>query len=575
MRSRIRAATGAVYRRLRVAKGGGAPVAAILSDPEMDSIAPDGGIPTVTTDTASGTLYYAVLTNGGSATDAQIKAGAGGNIVAGKAGNKTVTLAGVNTFPAVTGLSASTDYEVVFLQTANGLDSAQAQAGFSTAAPVTTNFNYAAFAPGQTGPLDFITNVTRTYWQADQSASATYSCWMGEITGTDCYMQFRNNNSNYNVSFMNVSVDNGAFAVVNSAAGNAAIFTGLTDTTHLVKIFIGPAYSTIGYVPNNIDIAAITGAVPALSPPTQFIQAFDGKANTYTAGFNSATGGNYTPTNVNGPAVAGYSQTGQIVFRAATSRLILGLAALGTDYAYVSVDGALPTRYGPVTGGVLKVTTDSAAHTYAVWGSEPGGDQTSRDFQVGCDGALQTLAASLRLFQFGDSLTAANNNTTTGQVETFYVAAALGMVAATAGKGGQTVEALNADIATLLAAITTDTANDVAVLAIGRNNVGIWDAGTDAAYLALIVALSAKFGKVLCRGLINGSTGTGFSNSPWTTENGFIQTIVAAYADPNVIYIDPEPWTDIALQVDNTHVTDAGYVPTLGDHCITAYGAVI
>lgn len=105
----------------------------VLSSPSMASVTATTGVPTVTTNEGNGTLYYAVLTSGGSATDAQIKAGTGGNIVAGKAGNQAVTTTGVQTFSAVTGLTAGTDYEVVFLQTdLAGNDSAQSQASFTT-----------------------------------------------------------------------------------------------------------------------------------------------------------------------------------------------------------------------------------------------------------------------------------------------------------------------------------------------------------------------------------------------------------------------------------------------------------
>ena len=127
----------ALTSALRSAAVSLAGVAPTLSSPSMGSVTSAGGAPTVTTNKASGTLYYAVLTNGGSATDAQIIAGSGGNIVAGKAGNQAVTATGVNTFAAVTGLLGSTDYEVVFLQVdaeSPANTSAQATAGFTTSA---------------------------------------------------------------------------------------------------------------------------------------------------------------------------------------------------------------------------------------------------------------------------------------------------------------------------------------------------------------------------------------------------------------------------------------------------------
>lgn len=120
--------------RLSITTGGEADVTApTLSSPSMASLTDVGGVPTVTTDEDNGTIYFAVLTDGGSATDVQIKAGAGGNIVAGKAGSKAVSATGVQTFDEVTGLTSNTAYEVVFLHTDDAEnDSDQSTVGFTT-----------------------------------------------------------------------------------------------------------------------------------------------------------------------------------------------------------------------------------------------------------------------------------------------------------------------------------------------------------------------------------------------------------------------------------------------------------
>lgn len=107
-----------------------------LSSPQDGTPTADGTTgPGVSTNEANGTLYWAVLTNGGSCTDAQLKAGSGGNIVAGKAGNQAVSGTGAQVTADITGLSASTDYELVWLhRDAAGNDSAQATVGLTTAA---------------------------------------------------------------------------------------------------------------------------------------------------------------------------------------------------------------------------------------------------------------------------------------------------------------------------------------------------------------------------------------------------------------------------------------------------------
>ncbi len=87
----------------------------------------------VDTDVGNGTLYWVVVTDGGSATDSQIKAGSGGDIVV--AGSQSVSGTGTQTIGDIEGLEAATDYEIMFLQTNSlGSDSAQATVALQTTA---------------------------------------------------------------------------------------------------------------------------------------------------------------------------------------------------------------------------------------------------------------------------------------------------------------------------------------------------------------------------------------------------------------------------------------------------------
>lgn len=90
----------------------------------------------VTTNTGNGTLYWAVVTNGGSCTTAQIKAGTGGSIVTGKAGSQAVSLTGAQTIANITGLTAGTTYQIKFLQTnISSQDSLMSSVDLNTLAP--------------------------------------------------------------------------------------------------------------------------------------------------------------------------------------------------------------------------------------------------------------------------------------------------------------------------------------------------------------------------------------------------------------------------------------------------------
>lgn len=106
--------------------------------------APSAGTPTstgstgqaVTTDQGSGRIYWGVVTNGGSATNAQLKAGAGGNLVgtATNFGNFQVNAKGVQAPGTITGLTTATTYQILYLHTnPQSLDSAQASVSLTTA----------------------------------------------------------------------------------------------------------------------------------------------------------------------------------------------------------------------------------------------------------------------------------------------------------------------------------------------------------------------------------------------------------------------------------------------------------
>lgn len=112
-----------------------------LTTDEVTLTSPSDGTPTsdgatgagVTTNTGNGTLYWAVVTDGGSATDAEIKAGTGGDIVPGVADNQAVSADGAQTIEDITGLDSSTTYAILYLQTdRSGNDSAQSSVALTT-----------------------------------------------------------------------------------------------------------------------------------------------------------------------------------------------------------------------------------------------------------------------------------------------------------------------------------------------------------------------------------------------------------------------------------------------------------
>ncbi len=105
-----------------------------LTSPTDGTPTPTGATnATVDTDVGNGTLYWAVVTNAGSCTNAQLKAGTGGNIAA-QGGSQAVSGTGTQTVASITGLTTATAYQIKFLHTsAGGSDSAQASVDLTTA----------------------------------------------------------------------------------------------------------------------------------------------------------------------------------------------------------------------------------------------------------------------------------------------------------------------------------------------------------------------------------------------------------------------------------------------------------
>lgn len=115
--------------------------APVLSSPSAGTPTSTGTTnATVSTDEGNGTLYWAVVTNTGSATDAQLKAGSGGNIVAGVAGSQAVSGTGTQTVSSITGLAVGTLYQIKFLHTdAAANDSNQASVNLTTVGCASTS----------------------------------------------------------------------------------------------------------------------------------------------------------------------------------------------------------------------------------------------------------------------------------------------------------------------------------------------------------------------------------------------------------------------------------------------------
>lgn len=123
-------------------KGGGGSGGTAFDMPILSS--PNAGTPTSSgtsnatvslAGVGSGRLYVGVVTDTGSATNAQIIAGTGGNLVAAASTNQAVTAIGTQTVASIGSLTAATIYQIIFLVVAgNNQVSNQSSVTLTTAA---------------------------------------------------------------------------------------------------------------------------------------------------------------------------------------------------------------------------------------------------------------------------------------------------------------------------------------------------------------------------------------------------------------------------------------------------------
>lgn len=181
------------------------------------------------------------------------------------------------------------------------------------------------------------------------------------------------------------------------------------------------------------------------------------------------------------------------------------------------------------------------------------------------------IGTKRRLDQFGDSITFGAGSTGSGDVDTLREASALGMTGGTYGISGSTVSALATNLPGFLSGRTIDSTNDVAIMAMGRNDASAAGAAmttqqvTD--YTSCCNQLIARYGKVICRGMLPEST---FNWSGWASS---INSIITSIGNANIKAAVTTGWTGIAT-ADGTHPTDAGYI-TLAGYATTAYTPLI
>lgn len=424
--------------------------------------------------------------------------------------------------------------------------------------PSTINLTSAEVQQGLVGIRSFTRNAARVYGYSGGASVFDFI-----VNGTSATIQ-ANSDFGAGDGLISVSVDGGAFANASHVGSTYTLFTGLSNTAHRVVIVYGGAFGNAPFILASGNVMAVTGAPPQVSTASVWLSPLNSEGyNVITAGYGIANQANYVPTPVAGRG-PGSMQT-RPTYRFLSSSGYLELIH-GGKYAFVSIDGGAPTRYdlgGTVnTFGIrqLRIAT-SGTHTYNVWFDTtylPATQQCAAF--VGLDAAPAAITSG-RMEQWGDSITAGQSASNTGEIDIYGAAAACGYAGEAYGASGQTIGALATAISAQLAAKLSTPADDVCVIATGRNNSS-WNATAITDYTNIINACLPYFKKILCRGVLP-------EGSPNVAVNPGISALVTALANPKVVYINPDAWTGIATS-DGVHPTDAGYA-TIRGYAAPAY----
>ena len=437
-----------------------------------------------------------------------------------------------------------------------------------TVSPSTTNFTYAQAGSNITGNIA-LNSPTGKVTAVSATSTRYPGVWAGVITGTDASIVAYQNTSTQPAGMVEVSVDGGPFTSCAISGGKYVLFAGLSQASHLVLVRINSAYSTSANFPNSGTLLSVTGAPPSIVSYSNWVQPGDGNSNTAhtNAIIANPQGAGYTPASVIDNSANAQANISSVAIKGDPTELLIFSRA---RYFFLSVDGAAGTRYDAGSTAtaerMVRITGLSGTHTYYVWTGQQGAYPILSIGGVYSTG-ISNIATKKRMDQYGDSITAGQGATCYGDTDTFKVAHALGYVGGNYGVSGNTVANLYARMPTILAEKSV-TASDVAVLAIGRNDISAsWDATRISNYTSMVSSLlTAGYGKVICRGILPEGAQT------WTSQNGSIQSIVTGFADSRVVFCDTSSWSGIATS-DGTHPTDAGYV-TVANYAQPAYVAL-
>lgn len=438
---------------------------------------------------------------------------------------------------------------------------ARRSGGAPLPAPTTINLTSAQYVVALVGSTSTTKNAARVYGRA------AMTIWSGVITGTEAKLTASSDAGNL-AGLIAVAIDGGAFVDAPNVGSLWTLFSGLPHASRFVEVRYGSAFGNGPYVLSTGNILQVTGQPPSISPVTDWANIGADSATSFSNAPLIANVATYSPQLSAGKGTYG-SAINNIKIKGAFNTLSV---AINGDLRKVGVskNGAAPTFYSVSVEAnkplrVMRIPCDGSDSTYYVW-DDGNGRSGGGHFAVAGDAARQNVGLQRRLDQYGDSITYGTGpGATPADVETMPAAAAIGFVGSTYGIGGYTIAQCIGLLDTVLP-VKTVTSSDVAILAIGRNNVPTITAQDEIDYATCIAKLVAKgYGKIICRGILPLPNGT----NSFPAENSALQAVMTAAGNPNLIWVDTSTWIGWD-STDSVHPTAAGYV-TIKDFAIPAY----
>ncbi|MGD8567370.1 MAG: SGNH/GDSL hydrolase family protein [Gammaproteobacteria bacterium] len=386
--------------------------------------------------------------------------------------------------------------------------------------------------------------------------------WAGIITGTEASFAI-GAGGDYPLS---VIVDGSFSATPIISSGRITLFTGLSDTAHLVSLHVQGAYSSLYNWMDKTDSAQLRvdgaspvyAAVPVNFPTNPDANLLNSQPTSDFTGDDANVISTWDGTGDDGYAEGSTNAKGQIIFRAQCSDIYL--YASSEDFFY-SVDGGTPvsvslTDFNTGQGRLLPFASgldDTAIHEYRIWPDLPSGSTAYIHgvavFDDGVPVSLSSISPKTFIIQFGNSITD-GEETSTGVVDCWLYGNENDYLIAQAGVTGDT----SLDVAGRLPGYMDELpAPDYALLASGRNDDLDTQATFEADYEDLCDAVVVEGMIAICRGQIPGTV----TSEVATNVDAWIGNVLSSF--PTFLQLPTASWPTTPTVGGGVHPTVLGF----------------